>query len=1310
MNSVAAGTTCKKLERLDDGDSLILSESGNPNDRVWHLIRGDFSGVATRLKEKHPGRIEEKRQATLTLALSETVREVGLICACLPTQYVTGLPFHINADFFSTSDRKRIVLEDDYQSEWNRAALKASAEALRDALGRLPSLLGHQELWKLLTAIQRVGDEAESGKRERSLADFWQALKPALPSSSIVFTSNGRWVSAQEAELLLQKDEEPAAPLLTELGLKIVHEDLRPFQSLLHNQAVGVPLHDLRSLCEALVNLGLNRPVSKAEWPVCLRSPGVLQTLWRQITRLLQRSQGQRGHLELENILTQISVVPGRDGALWPCNKIFRADSKTVSIFERLDAAIPFLAKVDPEFDALWQICPSFDAHAAVQWLKQLGEERIQQAWKDRRLDLRTLFGWLADRRTEVLQDEATRETLANLPIFPSSGGLHSLKEVALPGNFDDPLGLAVLVDFTAIGGHRDFLSELGARQLDFASYARVHLPRAIEQPDVSPERRRLVLTLLATRLNEIKDDHDARKALAVCDLVECQDGVFRKPDVVYFDTESVRNCLRSETAITLIPIEHQTADSRFLPMARRYFDPRATDLIARIKSLTSSQPLPEPVRGIRSIFVHLAKQAEMENDLSKLEVLCDLRWLPARGQIARWYKPSELYAIYQDYLFETQALFLAIPRETQNKSRNLFSFLNIEYAPKPVQVVKHLLACAAAGTAVNPEVYKFLNDNVKDIALASLREQKCLSVNGNYLEPTRVFWGEHPFGRYRWRLSDELRKYSDLLTRLDVRETPGPSDAMSVLLEIASEFGTNNRPLNEEAHAVVMASWRLLERTLESGKLEEKGLSSLASVKCVPNTQRVLTLPEWIFFENRAGLAQKFGDFLITNVITRPLGAGTAMAAAGVRSLGSAVEVHLLECKDPTEDLEVAQRIAGRRNQLGRVLESQTRDTEAALQRLDNLRCESTSHLLISYGLHAFNQRLESPSEIVPVLYQREDERLLVMRKDGRISWPAIARELAIALFPDDDPGQIAAGLKEALAADSATEAASILDELGFARVDTNVSQIIETVPVTSLGDETQIPSDSPADTTNNGASGPETPEDATKRILGGDVLPATPPPDQPEPEFAPGAESDAGKTTTDKRSKKPTRPVLRSYIPAPGSTEEPAPSADNGDEKWPRSPVDEAGIRKVLRYESEHTRIPKEMPHKNPGYDIESRDVSGKVVRFIEVKSFSGQWDRTYAVLSRPQFEKANNIGELFWLYVVEHAESDRVPIHRIQNPAQKANHFMFDDGWRTMAEKDDSSTKDHNAWQKSTSQRRNWSGPESTTKTARAKKCHG
>ena len=42
--------------------------------------------------------------------------------------------------------------------------------------------------------------------------------------------------------------------------------------------------------------------------------------------------------------------------------------------------------------------------------------------------------------------------------------------------------------------------------------------------------------------------------------------------------------------------------------------------------------------------------------------------------------------------------------------------------------------------------------------------------------------------------------------------------------------------------------------------------------------------------------------------------------------------------------------------------------------------------------------------------------------------------------------------------------------------------------------------------------------------------------------------------------------------------------------------------------------------------------------LARYIEVKSFSGRWANTYAVLSRPQFNKAREVAERFWLYVVE------------------------------------------------------------------------
>jgi hypothetical protein len=148
---------------------------------------------------------------------------------------------------------------------------------------------------------------------------------------------------------------------------------------------------------------------------------------------------------------------------------------------------------------------------------------------------------------------------------------------------------------------------------------------------------------------------------------------------------------------------------------------------------------------------------------------------------------------------------------------------------------------------------------------------------------------------------------------------------------------------------------------------------------------------------------------------------------------------------------------------------------------------------------------------------------------------------------------------------------------------------------------------------------------------------------------------------------AKKKGRPVLRSYIPSPSSSD----SSDDAKEGESRLPIDVAGVGRVLEYETMCGRTPKEMPHNNPGYDVESRDTSGKLLRYIEIKSLSGQWSNTFAVLSRPQFDKANDLRESFWLYVVERAQRDDFEIHRIQNPALKANHFMFDDGWRATAE---------------------------------------
>jgi hypothetical protein len=55
----------------------------------------------------------------------------------------------------------------------------------------------------------------------------------------------------------------------------------------------------------------------------------------------------------------------------------------------------------------------------------------------------------------------------------------------------------------------------------------------------------------------------------------------------------------------------------------------------------------------------------------------------------------------------------------------------------------------------------------------------------------------------------------------------------------------------------------------------------------------------------------------------------------------------------------------------------------------------------------------------------------------------------------------------------------------------------------------------------------------------------------------------------------------------------------------------------------------------------------------------------------LSRTQFEHAQEHGENYWLYVVEHSGTERARILRIKDPIGKARTFTFDRGWIAVAD---------------------------------------
>ncbi len=1059
------GKLHRVFERERDRDTLILTRGSSDEDQIWYIFQGDFEEDAERLKARYQGRIESKRLSQVTIAIPQENTYNGLFCAFLPTEQKTGLPFHINADFFPSNDRKRLNLTSGYEAEWNRAAIAAAAKTLAQNLNRLPNLLGHQSLWALLNSVKDVSVEAEKGTKESELASFWNEISHNLKDAPIVYTTNHEWVTASQCRLLKHKEEADAIALFKKLGIKIVSEDLRPYQTLLRE--IGVSVLGIKDICEALSSAGLDRPLKKDEWMRVLGDQDHLRMLWKEIDLLRCREEKRTSNTQAEHdsSLKSMSIAPIVGGTLCRCSEAFCADSKTKKLFSKICPNISFVSD-DPDFKPLYDLCPRFDAAFAIDALSNLSFEEIANAWQEGSLDIRELFEWFEKRRAEILKDTRVKMPFQKLSIFPSAGEeLHKLDELYLPGDFKDPLGLADIVDLDAIGVGRDFLKDIGMRELNFKNYV-LRLPKALSKPNVSDEKRRKAISLLAERLGEIRDDKDTLDALIETPLVECTDGTFRKAEECYFKRDSVDACLGSSYFCAVLPPGKNTSVQSLYESLGVADEPRIADLISRIKEISNKSYRGELLHDISTIIGHIGTRFKDTQIPEEFEELKDIAWLPAKEKHDRWYKPDELYAVFQEYLFESQALFLDLPRKVQEKSSNFLEFLGIGVSPETKLVVRHLLYCAENNLLAHKEIYRFLNNKADDpVTCRELKGKRCLYIDNKYRAPKEVFWGKHPFGRFRQRLGKELSTYRKLFDKLGVRDEPNHEDAVAVLKEIADDFGSQNKKIDEETKKVVMECWRLLDDAIDKDEFDKGTVESLKEVKCIPNPQDLLYPPDWIFFENRAELAKKFGEFLLNNVIYKPIKGGRAMSMAGVRLLGDAVEVEVIECNDAAPDNEISAFIRERRALFARILDPDSQNSSKKipeiLERLDSIHFESARSLTIKYRLNAFNTERESEPEATPALFQADRNCLIFTRDKGQVRWPAFSRELAIAILPDQDPGKVSTKIKEVLSAENLDQANQTLDELGFPKLDTTTAATppgLGNEPATTLGTDSDV------------------------------------------------------------------------------------------------------------------------------------------------------------------------------------------------------------------------------------------------------------
>lgn len=1043
------GVTVREVTRTVEKDDDCTVVRCDGTEQRWRIFEGDFRPDAQQIYSQHSNVIDPNRSPVVRVAVLGSAPVNGLLFATLPTRQPTGLPFHIDADFFPHSDRKTIRFDapGDPSSRWNREALKTAASIVAANVIPIRDSFGDNfgEFWRFLNSVYAMGHSNESDA-QMPLNSFWQGLAPALKRAPVVRSESGNWLKPIDVRIATGVDEESAAEVFGELGIEIVDINLRSYGNVLTN--VGVTTITASSVVAALQRMGMVK--SAQPLPAVFQRREALEQLWRGINGVLDNIHKACERRAGKKQLAECTLAPGEDGQLWPCHLAIRADAQTRSKFT---GCVPegFTLMVEDDVPLLQRVCPPLSAEVAIRLLESLAPQDLQARWLNGRLDPGRVLRWFDDHKSQL--DDGLRDRLAQLSLFPSGERLCRLTDLWLPGGFQAPAKVAGLVDMCALSRLSDFLEHIGAKKLTFENYVSRYVVEAFPPgSQAGAEQCRKHLEVLQRHIGEIKGNRQLRGQLAAVHIVECTDGSFRPPSQVYFTSKQVEDVLGNRVSYAALP-QSSPGPRDLYEWLGVATEVRARDILAGIESITKGPPTGVAKEAVVSMLTALNEAWPRFNDAEKAAVspLREMEWLPAEGDDQRWHRPDRLYAVYDRHLFASQARFFDASFPVQQAARALLRFLGMPLTPKPAQVKDHLLWCIERGEAPPNGIYGRLDQIAEPADLQGLRNTACLWKGDVYLSPAVCYRGPHAFGRFRFQLGPNLLSCQNLLQALGVKEAPEPGDVVSVLRDVAGAVGNN--PLTEEDRGVVLQCWVALSNALEGKAIDRDDMESmLRDIPSVPNEAGLMHRPGWVFFEDRPGLREKFPDQLAGNCIPKRERIWRAMEAAGVRPLSTVMRSYLhhtrnpreasnpQEVSNPKEAFKISERISERIELVREILEPSVDRTgwNASGVPVETLRFFQSDQLKVTWELEAFDRKSSwTSSDTAQAHFDVDRGKLYFVPGAGDVyPWAAIAREMAFAVAPQEDIKAIAPGLRIVLEAETFKDAVAQAEELGIARI----------------------------------------------------------------------------------------------------------------------------------------------------------------------------------------------------------------------------------------------------------------------------------
>ncbi len=1295
------------LDRGEDSDVIV---SFRPSGEVeqWHILRADVIEAATRLYEIHP-RLESLHRSTkisIGLHIDPEPLADGLFYAFLPTEQSTGLPLHINADFFPESDRKAVIFTGyQHQQAWNEMLIDAAAAEIARDPECLMQMLGHVQLWKILGRAYELSFK-QAGQHPECYKQFWEQLKATATQANIAVAQDGSKQRPSGVFLPRNSFNEHQAKALLEIGGRLGAEDLRPFQTAMNQ--LGAPI------------LTLDRLVGLLESSTDLHDAGAKQTdleklenfykhLWSIVNDLLPEVGATNS--DLKPWVKRLRVLP----FILTENLYTVTINQTYTSPSALDAAriaelLPKLTIANRRlsgYSKIFGLIKPLDLNAVASHIAAASETgSVEETIAVDQKSLRDLYTLFADLDQQSIVESTVYQKLRSLPIWQSSRGLVKAAQALLPGNFTDPTGQADLLDVSVLTeSARDFLtSKLGVKTQTIEAFVQTVLPTFFD--DDGP----LDATKYTQLINELSNhpalvnDEDICRLLGSLPMIPTQDGGWSCPVNTYRRSEDLVKVLGDAPHLWLDTSRIPNAPSvnTFIDSLGIQSSPKARHLVDHMLFIAEQyRPTEDKKRASSEAFYVLCdKYEEWREKEVFLDAIADLRTqdcFPAINDSEQWHSAHSLHAPYRAEAFESQARILDF-RTMKRLNRDFLESLGIVLEPETQLVINHLKHCVNLAKPVPHNTYQILNERAKDgeSLIGTLAGEPFMFVESKktYVRTNQLFWLPQKLGRYAYTIPSSYALFKQLFDAMGVKNAPEGQDFVEILLDIVDEYFEQSKPLTGPDREVYDACLTGVATYHE--ELVPSDLQRLQKAPTILNLRGQLTHPDEVLLQDSEWHAGSFGGELDQALCKLDPDLLPFFEEIGVRRLSESAQV-ALEFVDgkQADETQLAEKLMDRMDILARLFHDKPKAARNKVKSaLSGLSAVSHDVVRIKASVHVGGNQIVAPPAAVHAFYDIENTRLILERPVGDRSWSHILNAFFHQLIPEELGSEISSlklsvSLLMGIAVEEAHRALSdagipYLDaEIGNGNMEDLTSPELDEIGSSAelVGGEsneettTQDQASDQSETNSNG-------HDSKRQTEGSRARSGASQPDEKEQTEAGDAEYDGTGAVTDGRTDagkgeprpKRSRPKhkeqwdrrLLSYVRQrqEGSLED----GEQGDLSEHNLGVEVVARDAVCAYEKERGRVAEQMAQKHPGYDIISRNVATNEERYIEVKGINGEWNQTGVGLSRLQFSNAQDYGEQYWLYVVEFVSDPKhLRVHPIRSPATQVTSFMFDGNWR-------------------------------------------